>query len=83
MAAEKLGLTLNYEMGLPGRGIAQQVTDGSWPGPGIVYKSRFEEGVQRNLFRFYAEMMRTPQGTYPSLVFSEQAKNPPTPGNGA
>lgn len=83
VAAERLGLTLNYEMGLPGRGIAQQVTDGSWPGPGIVYKSRFEEGVQRNLFRFYAEMMRTPQGTYPSLVFSEQAKNPPTPGNGA
>lgn len=77
VASETLGMKLNYEMGLPGRGIARQVEDGSWPGPGIVYKSRFEEGVQRNLFRFYAEMMRTPKGQYPSFEFTEGQLNPP------
>lgn len=72
VTAEKLGMKLNYEMGLPGIGIATQLEDGSWPGPGIVYQSRFEEGVQRNLFRFYAEMMTSPEGEFPSFEFKSE-----------
>jgi nitrite reductase/ring-hydroxylating ferredoxin subunit len=72
VAAETLQMDLNYQMGLPGVGIATEIKDDSWPGPGIVYKSRFEEGVQRNLYRFYAAMMQAPQGQFPSTKFDEK-----------
>jgi len=69
VTAEKLGMQLNYQMGLPDIGIATEIKDGSWPGPGVVYKSRFEEGVQRNTFRFYAAMMQAQEGEFPALTF--------------
>jgi len=72
VAGEKLQMDMNYEMGLPGVGIATQIKDGSWPGPGIVYKSRFEEGVQRNLFRFYGAMMSAPPDRFPALRFETE-----------
>ena len=72
VAAETLQMDLNYQMGLPGVGIATEIKDDSWPGPGIVYKSRFEEGVQRNMYRFYAAMMQAPQGQFPSTKFDEE-----------
>jgi nitrite reductase/ring-hydroxylating ferredoxin subunit len=62
-AAEILELKLNYQMGLPGIGIAKRVHD--WPGPGVVYSPRYEEGVQRNLYRFYGDMMRSEPATWP------------------
>lgn len=65
VSAELLDLKLNYQMGLPGIGIAKRAE--SWPGPGVVYAPRYEEGVQRNLFRFYAEMMRAAPGEWPSF----------------
>jgi nitrite reductase/ring-hydroxylating ferredoxin subunit len=74
VAAERLAVDLNYEMGLPGVGIATRVEDGSWPGPGIIYKSRFEEGVQRNMFRFYGKVMSAPEGQFPSCRFDGQRK---------
>ena len=77
LAAEKLALDLNYEMGLPGVGIATKIEDGSWPGPGIVYKSRFEEGVQRNLFRFYGAMMSAPKNQFPALRFEGEESDAP------
>jgi nitrite reductase/ring-hydroxylating ferredoxin subunit len=70
VAAELLQMKLNYQMGLPGIGIAERITQG-WPGPGIVYKTRFEEGVQRNLFRFYAGLMRARPGEWPDLHFGD------------
>ncbi len=67
VAAELLDFELNYQMGMPGIGIAKPVDD--WPGPGITYWTRYEEGVQRNMYRFYAQMMRAPKGEWPKLTF--------------
>lgn len=68
VSAELLDMKLNYQMGLPGVGTAQRVTS-DWPGPGIVYNTRFEEGVQRNVFGFYAGLMRAQPGEWPKLSF--------------
>jgi phenylpropionate dioxygenase-like ring-hydroxylating dioxygenase large terminal subunit len=68
MTADILGFKLNYQMGLPGIGIAERV-QADWPGPGVVYKTRFEEGVQRNLFRFYGDIMTAAPGAWPKLNF--------------
>lgn len=68
VTAEMLEFQLNYQMGLPGVGIAEQVTSG-WPGPGRVFRTRYEEGVQRNLYRFYADMMRATPGQWPQSSF--------------
>lgn len=65
VAAEVLGFQLNYKMGMPGVGIARPVDD--WPGPGRVYWTRYEEGVQRNLYQFYLSMMRAQAGHWPAL----------------
>jgi nitrite reductase/ring-hydroxylating ferredoxin subunit len=69
VAAEVLDFKLNYQMGLPGIGIAKPVPDNEWPGPGVVYWTRYEEGVQRNLFRFYEGMMSAKPGEWPDLTF--------------
>jgi phenylpropionate dioxygenase-like ring-hydroxylating dioxygenase large terminal subunit len=63
VASEALDFQLNYQMGMPGVGIAHTVDD--WPGPGVVYWTRYEEGVQRNLFRYYSEIMQAPPGVWP------------------
>jgi nitrite reductase/ring-hydroxylating ferredoxin subunit len=67
VAAELLDFSLNYQMGMPGIGIAKPVED--WAGPGIAYWTRYEEGVQRNLYAFYHSMMQAPPGEWPSLRF--------------
>jgi hypothetical protein len=69
VSAELLDFQLNYQMGLPGIGISERLHTG-WPGPGVVYKTRYEEGVQRNLFRFYADLMRAKAGEWPALTFA-------------
>jgi nitrite reductase/ring-hydroxylating ferredoxin subunit len=69
VAAEILDMKLNYQMGMPGIGIAKQVND--WPGPGIAYWTRYEEGVQRNLYSFYAAMMRARPGEWPKSSSNE------------
>jgi len=66
MAIDKLGFKLNYKMGTPGIGIAEPVRE-NWPGPGEVYRTRYEEGVQRNMYRFYADMMKAAPGEWPSF----------------
>lgn len=63
VAAELLDFKLNYQMGMPGIGIAHRQEE--WPGPGTVYWTRYEEGVQRNLYRFYLDMMRAERGSWP------------------
>ncbi|MEO9327016.1 aromatic ring-hydroxylating oxygenase subunit alpha [Gordonia aurantiaca] len=67
VAAELLDFDLNYQMGMPGIGIAEEVDD--WPGPGKVFWTRYEEGVQRNMYSFYADMMRAQPGEWPELSF--------------
>lgn len=63
VAAELMHMQLNYKMGMPGVGIAHTVDD--WPGPGTAYWSRYEEGVQRNLYRYYSALMRAGDGEWP------------------
>jgi phenylpropionate dioxygenase-like ring-hydroxylating dioxygenase large terminal subunit len=46
---------LNYEMGLPGMSEATIIPD--WPGPGVVYNSRLEEGVMRTFYRTWLRWM--------------------------
>jgi phenylpropionate dioxygenase-like ring-hydroxylating dioxygenase large terminal subunit len=66
VAAELLDFKLNYQMGLPGIGIATRTEN--WPGPGVVYSPRYDEGVQRNLLSFYAKMMSAQLGMWPSFA---------------
>ncbi len=70
VGAELLDFKLNYQMGLPGVGISKLVDPKDWPGPGIVYWPRYEEGVQRNLYRFYEQIMSANRGEWPSLSFN-------------
>jgi len=64
VAAAMLGLNLNYQMGMPGIGRAKEA--GDWPGPGLAFTPRYEEGVQRNFFAFYLRMMRSPLDRWPT-----------------
>jgi phenylpropionate dioxygenase-like ring-hydroxylating dioxygenase large terminal subunit len=68
-AAEVLDFKLNYQMGMPGIGIGHPVDD--WAGPGKAFWTRYEEGVQRNLFKFYLGMMKAEPGQWPALTFDE------------
>ena len=70
VAAELLDFELNYQMGQPGIGIAHPISD--WPGPGHVFWTRYEEGVQRNMYSFYLDMMRANPGEWPSFDLPEQ-----------
>lgn len=54
----RIGMKLNYEMGLPWMSEARIKQD--WPGPGIVYDSNLEEGVQRTFLRQWARLMAKP-----------------------
>ncbi|MGW5383436.1 aromatic ring-hydroxylating oxygenase subunit alpha [Nocardia sp. NPDC003963] len=67
VAAELLDFELNYEMGMPGIGMAHPVQD--WPGPGKVFWTRYEEGVQRNMYAYYADLMRAAPGQWPEHTF--------------
>ncbi len=53
--AKRQKVNLNYEMGLEGMSDAKVMSD--WPGPGIVYDSNLEEGVQRTFWRHYSRAM--------------------------
>jgi hypothetical protein len=65
VTAEVLDFKLNYKMGLPGVGISKRTEN--WAGPGVVYSPRYEEGVQRNFFRFYSELMGAERGSWPKF----------------
>ena len=69
-AAEVLDFKLNYQMGMPGIGIGHPVED--WVGPGKAFWTRYEEGVQRNLFKFYLDIMKAQPGEWPPLTFDEE-----------
>ena len=46
---------LNYQMGLNGIGSSKLVPD--WPGPGVAYYPRYEEGVMRHFYQRWLEYM--------------------------
>lgn len=50
--ARKSQMKLNYQMGLEGISVAE--LDKDFPGPGVVYNSRYEEGVQRSFLKRWA-----------------------------
>ena len=55
--AEQVQAKLNYQMGLEWMSQARLLKD--WPGPGVVYDSNLEEGVERTFFRHWLrEMLR-------------------------
>lgn len=53
--ASHIGLHLNFQMGMEGMSQARQMTD--WVGPGVVYDSNLEEGVQRTFFNSWLKSM--------------------------
>ncbi len=67
--ARKSNMHFNFQMGLPGYGGAEPSSD--WPGPGVAFWPRYEEGVQRSLYRRWLQYMASDE--YPPLVSSEEA----------
>ena len=53
--ARNSNMLLNYEMGLPEISTARLMKD--WPGPGEVYDTNLEEGVQRTFFNHWCRAM--------------------------
>lgn len=70
VAAEVLGMRLNYRMGMASVGQANLVKD--WTGPGVAYWPRFEEGALRNFYRFYHDIMTAPAGEWPATEFGPE-----------
>jgi phenylpropionate dioxygenase-like ring-hydroxylating dioxygenase large terminal subunit len=66
--ARKIGMKLNYQMGLGEAGVARRVED--FPGGGVAYFPVFEEGVHRGFHRRWAQFMRS--DAYPSAMTAEQ-----------
>jgi phenylpropionate dioxygenase-like ring-hydroxylating dioxygenase large terminal subunit len=54
--ARNSDMHLNYQMGLPEMSTARLMKD--WPGPGAVYDTNLEEGVQRTFFNHWCRAMR-------------------------
>jgi phenylpropionate dioxygenase-like ring-hydroxylating dioxygenase large terminal subunit len=52
----KIGLEYNFQRGLPGTGTASELVE-SWPGPGIATWPRFDEALQRSLYRRWHQFM--------------------------
>jgi hypothetical protein len=66
--ARKLGMQLDYRMGMKGNASSKRVDD--YPGPGVAYYSVLEEGGQRGFHRRWLQFMRSED--YPSTMSAEQ-----------
>jgi phenylpropionate dioxygenase-like ring-hydroxylating dioxygenase large terminal subunit len=68
----KVGMPLNYAMGLDGSGgVAERVDgNGHHPGPGVKYSPAFEEGVMRGFYRRWTQFMRSER--YPEPMSAEE-----------
>ena len=53
--AKRMDIKLNYQMGQKGMSAAHLIDD--WPGPGEVYDTNLEDGVQRTFFRHWYRAM--------------------------
>ena len=56
--ARRTAAPLNYEMGLPDCSDVRPIAD--WPGPGTVYATGLEEGVQRTFLRHWLRALLRP-----------------------
>jgi phenylpropionate dioxygenase-like ring-hydroxylating dioxygenase large terminal subunit len=73
--ARKTGFKLNYQQGLS-IGTAKPVED--WPGPGVVFDHRYEEGVQRTIYERWLQYMQSdtyPEPLVPSLPLDPRSRN--------
>jgi len=79
----KLGMKLDYRMGLKGTASSRRVDH--YPGPGLAHYPMLEEGAQRGFHRRWLQFMRAANG-YPDAMSAEQqnagAGMPVTNGNG-
>jgi len=73
----KLGMRLNYEMGLSGEGASKLADD--YRGPGVAFYPALEEGVMRGFHRRWVQFMR--DGGYPAAMTPEE-QNAGAGGNG-
>jgi hypothetical protein len=53
--ARKTGYAYNFQRGLNGIGRSEYVDD--WPGPGVVTTPRYDEALQRSLYRRWHDFM--------------------------
>jgi PAH dioxygenase large subunit len=65
----KLGMKLNYRMGLKGAGSSHRVDD--YAGPGVAHYPMLEEGAQRGFHRRWLQFMRS-EGYPPAMSPEEQ-----------
>jgi phenylpropionate dioxygenase-like ring-hydroxylating dioxygenase large terminal subunit len=65
----KVGMPLNYQMGLDGSGGVAKRVDEQHPGPGVMYSPAFEEGVMRGFWRRWVQFMRSER--YPAPMTAE------------
>ena len=66
--ARKVGMQLDYRMGMKGNASSRRVDD--YPGPGVAYYSVLEEGGQRGFHRRWLQFMRSDE--YPSTMTPEE-----------
>jgi PAH dioxygenase large subunit len=78
--ARKLGMKLNYTMGMNGSASSRRVDH--YPGPGVAYFPMLEEGAQRGFHRRWLQFMRA-EGYPPAMTPEEQNAGAGVPkGNG-
>jgi hypothetical protein len=66
--ARKVGMQLDYRMGMKGNASSRRVDD--YPGPGVAYYSVLEEGGQRGFHRRWLQFMRSDE--YPPTMTPEE-----------
>lgn len=66
--AHKVGMQLDYRMGMKGNASSRRVDD--YPGPGVAYYSVLEEGGQRGFHRRWLQYMRSAE--YPPAMSPEE-----------
>jgi PAH dioxygenase large subunit len=54
--AQKFSLNLNYQMGLDSMSSGKILK--TWPGPGIVYDTNLEEGIQRTFWHHWLDLIK-------------------------
>ena len=74
----KIGMNLDYTMGLEGVASSQRVHD--YPGPGVAHYPALEEGAQRGFHRRWVQFVRA--DSYPEAMTPEQQDAGPLTSNG-
>jgi phenylpropionate dioxygenase-like ring-hydroxylating dioxygenase large terminal subunit len=82
VVARKRNLHYNFQMGMGPDATSKRASD--WPGPGVAFWPRYEEGVQRSLYRRWHQFMTS--DAYPPSISAEESaaasERSDVPGNG-